>query len=184
VASPSATSAGNHSGRPVKGRLPFEAVVPRTPLFDAGAVDAAGDVEAAGEVEAEGEVDADGDDDVLGVDECVVARTTLLVDGAVLDVLFVAELFVVELFTTELFVVELLVVELFVTELFVVELLVTLVFVVELVLELVLEPVVVPPLVEVELQFAVLKLFTACQSRMCRLPGHGATLCGWLLPGP
>jgi len=36
----------------------------------------------------------------------------------------------------------------------------------------------------VELQLAVLKLFTACQSRMCRLPGQAATLCGWLLPGP
>lgn len=158
--------------------MPFEAVAPRTPD---GEVDAAGDVAVAGEVEAAGEVELEGDDDVLGaeevdgVDECVADWTPLLVDGAVLD---------------ELFVVELLTVELFVTEVFVLLLLVTLVLVLELVLLLVLfddevEGVDGVDGVLVELQLELLKLFTACQSRMCRLlPGHAWTLCGWLLPGP
>jgi hypothetical protein len=99
---------------------------------------------------------------------------------------FVVALFVTELLDTELLVVELLVVELFVVELFVTELLtvlllVTLVFVVEFVLAL-LEDGELGLLVE--LHDAGLKSLTACQSRMCRLLGHGATMCGWLLPGP
>lgn len=80
-----------------------------------------------------------------------------------------------------LFVTALLVTELFVTDVFVVPLLVTLVFVVELVLVL-LEDGELGVLVE--LHEAGLKFLTACQSRMCRLFGHGATMCGWLLPGP
>lgn len=148
----------------MKGSVPFEAVEPRTPD---GEVDAAGDVDAAGEVELDGDDAVLGDEDVDGVDECV-APWTPLVAGAV-------------------FVVELLTVELFVTELFVVLLLVTLVFVDELVLLLVvllLDGVVGVDGVLVELQLEVLKFFTACQSRQCRLPGHGWTMCGWLLPGP
>ena len=101
-------------------------------------------------------------------DECCAAFTALLVDGVLRETLL---LFVVELFVTELLVVEL----------FVVLLLVTLVFVVEL------TPAV--DFVEVgvagaDAHDAGLKLFTACQSRMCRLFGQGLTMCGWLLPGP
>jgi len=88
---------------------------------------------------------------------------------------------VVGLFVTELLVTELFVVELFVADVFVVLLLVTPVFVVELVLAL-LEDGELGVLVE--LHEAGLKFLTACQSRMCRLFGHGATMCGWLLPGP
>jgi hypothetical protein len=145
----------------VNGRVPLLGVadVPRTPCVDAGAVEAAGDVAAAGA------------DDFAGVaffDECCAAFTALLVDGVLRETLL---LFVVELFVTELLVVEL----------FVVLLLVTLVFVVEL----------TPAVVFVEVGVAGadahdagLKLFTACQSRMCRLFGQGLTMCGWLLPGP
>ncbi len=174
-------SAGSHSGRPVNGREPLfgVALVPRTPFVEAGAVDAAGDVDAEGEVAAAG---ADDFDAFAGADDFCAALTPLLVDGDVFDTLL---LFVVELFVTELLVVLLLVTELFVTELFVVLLLLTLVFVEELVFELVLELVDDEVLgVEAWLHDVVLKLFTACQSFMCRLPGHGATLCGWLLPGP
>jgi len=88
---------------------------------------------------------------------------------------------VVALFVTALFVTALLVTELFVTDVLAVLLLVTLVFVVELVLVL-LEDGELGVLVE--LHDAGLKFLTACQSRMCRLVGHGATMCGWLLPGP
>ena len=109
--------------------------------------------------------------------------------GAVFEVLlFVVELFVTELLVVVLFVVELFVVELFVTELFVVLLLVTLVFDVWLTLfvfDADVDGVLGVLGVLVELHDAVLlKLFTACQSRQCRLVGHGWTMCGWLLPGP
>ena len=75
----------------------------------------------------------------------------------------------------------LLVDELFTTVLFVVLLLVTLVFVVELLLVVLL---MLDGVLDADVHEAGLKLFTACQSRMCRLPGHGLTMCGWLLPGP
>jgi len=83
---------------------------------------------------------------------------------------------VVALFVTALFVTALLV-----TDVLAVLLVVRLVFVVELVLVL-LEDGELGVLVE--LHDAGLKFLTACQSRMCRLVGHGATMCGWLLPGP
>ena len=147
----------------MKGSVPFEAVVPSTPVV--------GDDELAGEVDAAGAVEAAGADDFAGVTcfETCCALLTPLVLGAVFEVL----LFVVELF---------------VTELFVVLLLVTLVFDVWLTLfvfDADVDGVLGVLGVLVELHDAVLlKLFTACQSRQCRLVGHGWTMCGWLLPGP
>jgi hypothetical protein len=141
----------------VNGSVPLlgDAVVPSTPFVDAGAVEAAGEVVAAGAADFAG---------AFGVDDFCAACTPLLVEGDVFETLL---LFVVTLLVTELFVVEL-----FVTELL------TLVFVVDDVLVAGVAGFVV------WLHDAVVKLFTACQSFMCRLPGHTATLCGWLLPGP